>query len=169
MINKSHGTRTLLVFGWIFIGFSGPPRPVCQRTTGNLRWQGAVGQKWGAHYLCEATDSIRSQSSHGQMMLSMVYYWRINSSTHWERPWCWERSRAGGEGGDRGEEGWMAPPFQQDMSLSKLRAIVKDREAWRAAVRGVAKSPTWHSDWNTATNISTSFPRALNQTSSIFN
>ena len=27
-----------------------------------------------------------------------------------------------------------------DMSLSKLRKIVKDREAWRAAVHGVAKS-----------------------------
>ena len=29
-----------------------------------------------------------------------------------------------------------------DMSLSKLREIVKDREAWRAAVHGVAKGRT---------------------------
>ena len=29
-----------------------------------------------------------------------------------------------------------------DMSLSKLREIVKDREAWRAAVHGVTKSQT---------------------------
>ena len=28
--------------------------------------------------------------------------------THWKRPWCWERLRAGGEGDDRGGDGWMA-------------------------------------------------------------
>ena len=34
-----------------------------------------------------------------------------------------------------------------DMNLSKLWEIVKNREAWRAAVHGVTKSWTWLSDW----------------------
>ena len=32
--------------------------------------------------------------------------------THWKRPWCWERLKAGGEGDDRGWRGWMASPIQ---------------------------------------------------------
>ena len=32
--------------------------------------------------------------------------------THWKRPWCWERLKAGGEGDDRGWDGWMVSPTQ---------------------------------------------------------
>ena len=30
----------------------------------------------------------------------------------WKRPWCWERLKAGGEGDDRGWDGWMTSPTQ---------------------------------------------------------
>ena len=47
--------------------------------------------------------------------------WSWNSSTlaiwckeltHWKRPWCWERLKAGEEGDDRRWDGWMASPTQ---------------------------------------------------------
>ena len=32
--------------------------------------------------------------------------------THWKRLWCWEGLGSGGEGDDRGWDGWMATPTQ---------------------------------------------------------
>ena len=47
------------------------------------------------------------------LKLKLQYFghlmWRM---TRWERPWCWERLKAGGEGDDRGWDGWMASPTQ---------------------------------------------------------
>ena len=49
----------------------------------------------------------------------MDWCWSWNSNTlaiwckeltHWKRPWCWERLKAGGEGDDREWDGWMTSP-----------------------------------------------------------
>ena len=48
----------------------------------------------------------------------------------------------------------MASPTQWvGMSLSNLQEIVKDREAWHAAVHGVAKNQTRLSNWTTKSYI----------------
>ena len=55
-----------------------------------------------------------------------------------------------------------------DMSLSNLREMVKDREAWCAAVHGEAKSRTWLSDWATTTGCKRAQATTFQLFSSVF-
>ena len=57
--------------------------------------------------------------------------------THWKRPWCWARLKAGGEGDNKGWDGWMASPTWWTWVWAHSRS-----EAWHAEVHGVSKSQT---------------------------
>ena len=57
-----------------------------------------------------------------------------------ERLWCWEGLGAGGEGEDRGWDGWMASPTQWTW--------VWVNSGSRAVIHGVSKSRTRLSNWN---------------------
>ena len=66
--------------------------------------------------------------------------------THWKRPWRWARLKAGGQGDDRGWDGWMASP-------TRWTWVWASSGSWWWTVKpGVlqtmgSQSRTWLSDW----------------------
>ena len=74
--------------------------------------------------------------------------------THWKRPWCWERLRAGGEGDNRGWGGCLVSQPQWTWIWAS------SRNWWRTGKAGVLQSMgsqswTWLSDW---TELNCSLP-----------
>ena len=68
------------------------------------------------------------------LMLNLCYFGHLMGRGDWLRPWCWEWFKAGGEGDNRGWDGWMASPTQWKwVSASPGRW-------WRTAKPGVLKS-----------------------------
>ena len=64
---------------------------------------------------CINKNRYRKKLNQGGERLKTTWHWwrnlkMIQSSgkTHWKRLWCWEGLGAGGEGEDRGWDGWMA-------------------------------------------------------------
>ena len=71
---------------------------------------------------CKKLKPVHPKGNQSWMFIERCHWcWHWNSNilatwceepTHWKRPWCWERFRAGREGGDRGWDGWMASMTQ---------------------------------------------------------
>ena len=79
-------------------------------------WRRLLRVPWTAR---TSSQSILKEIRMGVHWKDWCWSWNSNplatwceELTHWKRPWCWERLRAGGEGEDRGWNGWMASSTQ---------------------------------------------------------
>ena len=79
-------------------------------------WRRLLRVPWTAR---RSNQSILKEISPGCSLEGLMLKLKLQYSGHlmlradlFERPWCWKRLRAGGEGDDRGWDGWMASPTQ---------------------------------------------------------
>ena len=116
-------------------------------------WRRLLRVPWTAR---RSNQSIERKSVLNIQWKDQCWIWNSNTSatwckelTHWKRPWCWERLKAGGEGDDRGWDGWMA-------SLTQWTWVWVSAGNWRWTGRpGVLQSmgsqrvgPNWVTELN---------------------
>ena len=90
-------------------------------------WRRLLSAPWTAR---RSTQSMLKETSPEYSLEGLKIKWRSSTLatwckelTHWKIPWCWERFKAGGEGDDRGRDGWMA-------SLTQWTWVWVDSGSW---------------------------------------
>ena len=101
----------------------------------------------GGLYLNKAVKMYFSSCMTDLFSDRMLFNWKL--LTHWKRPWCLEGLGAGGEGDDRGWDGWMVSPTRW------ARVWVNSRSLWWTGRPGVLRFMGWQRvghDWATELN-----------------
>ena len=88
-------------------------KPECWRSdvSALCYWTKLLRVPWTARISNQSILKEINKYSLEGLMLMLLATW-CKELTHWQRPWCWERLKAGGEGDNREWNDWMASPPQ---------------------------------------------------------
>ena len=100
----------------------------CWRRLLRVPW---TTRRWNQSVLKEISPEY---SLEGLMLKFQYFGHQMQELIHWKRPSCWERLKVGGEGDNRGRDGWMASPTLWTW------VWVKSRSWWWTGKPGVLQS-----------------------------
>ena len=125
------------VRGCLLISKSGCPRTYCraQGTLFNImhhfKWEKRIWKGIDMYFLdCKEIKSVNPKGNQSWIFIGRTDAEAWSSNTliiwckelaHWKRPWCWERVKAGGEGDERGWDGWIPSLIQWTWTRANSR------------------------------------------------